>query len=92
MYGGGDAKDGNVEFGYYNADFEAAIKAGDEAATLDEAVTQYQEAEKILAADFPTIPLFVAQNTDYYSENVSNVVLDPFSGEPKLRLLEVTNG
>ena len=92
VYGGGDAKDGNVEFGYYNADFEAAIQAGDEAATLDEAVTQYQEAEKILAADFPTIPLFVAQNTDYYSENVSNVVLDPFSGEPKLRLLEVTNG
>ncbi|MFE7408485.1 ABC transporter substrate-binding protein [Isoptericola sp. NPDC057559] len=92
VYASGDAKNGNVEFGYYSADFEVAIKAGDEAPTLDDAVTKYQEAEKILASDFPTVPLFVAQNTTYYSENVSNVVLDPFSGEPKLRLLEVTNG
>ena len=49
--------DGNTNFGYYNADFEAAIAAGDQAATLDEAVIHYQEAEAILAADFPTVPL-----------------------------------
>ncbi|SKC37818.1 oligopeptide transport system substrate-binding protein [Krasilnikoviella flava] len=92
VYASGDAKNGNTEFGYYSEDFEAAIAAGDEAATLEEAVTHYQEAEAVLAEDFPTVPVVFSVNSYYYSENVSNVVLDPFSGEPKLRLLEVTNG
>ena len=56
--------DGNTNFGYYNADFEAAIAAGDQAATLDEAVTHYQEAEAILATDFPTVPLSFSVERD----------------------------
>jgi len=90
VYASGDPE-GNTQFGYYNADFEAAIAAGDEAATLDEAVTQYQEAEAILAADFPTVPISFSVNQAYYSERLSNVVLDPFSGRVKLRLLVVSN-
>lgn len=91
VYASGDPE-GNIEFGYYNADFEAAIAAGDEAATLDEAVTQYHEAEAILAADFPTVPISFSVNQAYYSERLSNVVLDPFSGRVKLRPLVVTDG
>ena len=80
VYASGNAEEGNTNFGYYNADFEAAIAAGDEAATLDEAVVHYQEAEAILAADFPTMPLSFSVSSVYYSERLSNVVLDPFSG------------
>ncbi|GAA1732004.1 ABC transporter substrate-binding protein [Isoptericola hypogeus] len=90
VYASGDPKNGNTNFGYYGEEFEAAITAGDEAATLDEAVTHYQDAEAALAVDFPTIPVVFSVNSYYYSENMSNVVLDPFSGEPKLRLLEVS--
>ena len=92
MYASGDPEEGNTNFGYYNADFEAAIAAGDSAATLDEAVTAYQQAEQILAADFPTVPLIFSVSSIYYSERLSNVVLDPFSGQIKLRLVEVSDG
>jgi ABC-type oligopeptide transport system substrate-binding subunit len=91
IYASGDAENGNTSFGYYNADFEAAIAAGDAAATLDEAVTEYQAAEAILAADFPTAPLYFSVSSAYYSPRLSNVVLDPFSGRIKLRLLEVSD-
>jgi oligopeptide transport system substrate-binding protein len=91
VYASGDAENGNTNFGYYNADFEAAIAAGDQSATLEEAVTHYQEAEAILAADFPTAPLYFSVSSAYYSERLSNVVLDPFSGRIKLRLLVVTD-
>ena len=92
VYASGNAEEGNTNFGYYNADFEAAIAAGDEAATLDEAVAHYQEAERILAADFPTVPLSFSVSSTYYSDRLSNVVLDPFSGQVKLRPLVVTDG
>jgi ABC-type transport system substrate-binding protein len=91
VYASGNAEDGNTNFGYYNEEFEAALAAGDEAATLEEAVAHYQEAEAILAADFPTIPLVFSINTIYYSDRLSNVVIDPFSGATKLRLLEVSD-
>ena len=41
VYASGNAEEGNTNFGYYSADFEAAIAEGDGAATLDEAVTAY---------------------------------------------------
>jgi oligopeptide transport system substrate-binding protein len=91
VYASGNAEEGNTNFGYYNADFEAAIAAGDQAATLEEAVAHYQEAEAILAADFPTVPLSFSVSAAYYSDRLSNVVLDPFSGATKLRLLEVSD-
>ena len=91
VYASGDPENGNTSFGYYNADFEAAIAAGDAAATLEEAVVHYQEAEAILAADFPTVPISFGVSSVYFSERLSNVVLDPFSGATKLRLLEVSD-
>lgn len=87
VYASGDAKKGNTQFGYYDAEFEKLIKAGDESKDIDSAVVQYQAAEKVLAKDFPTVPVSFSQNLVYYSDRVENVVLDPFSGTPKLRLL-----
>lgn len=90
VYASDDAEEGNTNFGYYNEDFNNAIADGDSAATLDEAVTNYQEAERILAEDFPTAPLFYTNVVLFHSDRVSNVVIDPFSGRAKMRLLEVT--
>jgi peptide/nickel transport system substrate-binding protein/oligopeptide transport system substrate-binding protein len=91
VYASGDAENGNVNFGYYGEEFEAAVRAGDQSGTLDEAIGHYQDAEAALAQDFPTVPLFFSVNSYYFSDHLSNVVLDPFSGEPKLRLLEVSD-
>jgi oligopeptide transport system substrate-binding protein len=90
VYASGDPE-GNTNFGYYNADFEAAIEAGDQAPTLEEAIVHYQDAEAILAADFPTIPLVFSVSSVYYSPRLSNVVLNPFSGATELRLVEVSD-
>jgi peptide/nickel transport system substrate-binding protein/oligopeptide transport system substrate-binding protein len=88
IYGSGP--DGN-NFAYHNADFEAKLADGDRAPTLEEAVTHYQEAERILAEDLPTIPLTWTQSTTFYSDRLDNVVLNPFSGAIELRKLTVTS-
>lgn len=85
VYGNGSPEEGNTNFGYYNQEFMDKLAAGDQAATIDEAVALYQEAELVLAEDFPTIPLSLSNNVTFYSTNVDNVKLDPFSGAVKLR-------
>ena len=50
-------------------------------------MAKYAEAEKVLAGDFPTVPLSFALAVTFHSERVDNVVIDPFSGATKLRLL-----
>ena len=47
--------------------------------------------EAILATDFPTVPLSFGVSATYYSDRLSNVVLDPFSGATKLRLVVVSD-
>ena len=89
VYAGGDPVKGDKSYGFYDAAFDAAIKAGDSAPDLDAAVAKYQEAEKILATDYPTVPVSFSQNVAFYSARLDNVVLDPFSGAVKLRLLTI---
>lgn len=89
MYGGGSAEDGN-SFGYHDEEFEALIAEGDRAEDLDAAVAKYAEAERMLAEDFPSVPISFSQVTTFHSDRVGNVVLDPFSGAVKLRLLELS--
>jgi oligopeptide transport system substrate-binding protein len=88
VYASGDPK-GNTNFGYYNEKFEQKLDEGDESATTDEAVTHYQEAEDILAADFPTVPLYVSNAITFSSERLDNVKLNPFSGAVALRELKI---
>ena len=64
--------------GYSSPDFDAAVA---EAATLqgEEAIEKYQEAEAILAEDFPVIPLWYGRTVAGYSENITEVRFTPFS-------------
>ncbi|CAM5482908.1 Peptide ABC transporter substrate-binding protein OS=Streptomyces antimycoticus OX=68175 GN=SANT12839_061160 PE=4 SV=1 [Streptomyces antimycoticus] len=44
--------------GYANKEFDQLAAKADKAATLDETVKLYQEAEQVLAKDMPAIPLW----------------------------------
>jgi oligopeptide transport system substrate-binding protein len=68
--------------GHSDANFDAAVA---EAATLqgDKASAKYQEAEAILAEDFPVIPLWYVRTIAGYSNNIGAVQFTPF-GTPDL--------
>lgn len=64
---------------YSNPEFDKLLGEADAATDEAEANKKYQEAEKILGEDLPTIPQWY-QNTPYaFSENVDNVKVTPFS-------------
>jgi peptide/nickel transport system substrate-binding protein/oligopeptide transport system substrate-binding protein len=88
IYSSNDPKKGDANFGFYSADFEKSMKAGDAAPDLDTAVKDYQKAEDVLAKEFPTIPLDFSKSVTFYSDRVDNVVIDPFSGATRLRELK----
>lgn len=70
---GASANDGD----YSNPEFDALVK---EAATQqgDEAIATYNEAEKLLAEDMPSIPMWYSSVVAGYSTNVDNVHITPF--------------
>ncbi|GAA2759326.1 ABC transporter substrate-binding protein [Actinopolymorpha rutila] len=88
VYASGDPK-GNTNFGYYDKKFEAKLDEADRAANTADAVKLYQQAEDILAADFPTVPLYVSDSVTFYSDRLDNVKLNPFSGAVDLRILKI---
>ena len=51
---------------------------GNEAASNEEAVELYQQADDILLEDMPIAPMFFGVEQIVHSENVSNVVIDVF--------------
>lgn len=67
---GASSNDGD----YSNAEFDALIAEAARAATPEEGVKKYQEAEAILMKELPAIPLWYPNVTGGYSENVSDVV------------------
>ncbi len=74
-------------YGYSNAEYDKLLAAGDRAATPDEAIKLYQQAEDILTRELPVLPLRYMQNTFGISPRVANVELDPFR---LVRWLKVT--
>lgn len=66
-------------YGYSNAEFDTLVKEGSAAATQDEAIQKYQQAEDILAQDMPVLPLRFGQNNFGHSERVKNVSIDLFN-------------
>ena len=70
---------GSNDSHYDNPAFDALLKQGDTAKTLEESNKFFQDAEKLLVADMPAIPLWYSNATGGYSENVSNVKFDVFS-------------
>ncbi|MEV6299375.1 ABC transporter substrate-binding protein [Actinoplanes sp. NPDC051861] len=73
-------------YGYSNTTFDNLVKEGSSAATPEESIKKWQEAEDILAKDMPVIPLRVGQNVFGYSEKVTNVTVDLFQ---KVNLYEI---
>lgn len=71
---------------YSNPEFDKAVA---EAATLqgEEAIAKYNEAEAMLAADMPAVPLWYGKTIAGYSTNVDNVKITPFQ---TVDLLSVT--
>ncbi|MCX4548457.1 ABC transporter substrate-binding protein [Streptomyces sp. NBC_01387] len=66
------------EGGYSNKEFDKLSANADKAATLDESVKLYQEAEKALIKDMPAIPLWYYKTNAGYSKNVEDVTYDTF--------------
>ena len=79
---GASSNDGD----YSNPEFDALLQ---EAATLqgDEANAKYNEAEALLAADMPAVPLWYGKTIAGYSTKVDNVKITPFQ---TVDLLSVT--
>jgi oligopeptide transport system substrate-binding protein len=69
---------GSNDAHYDNPSFDALLKQGDSAKSLDDSVKLFQDAEKILVTDMPVIPLWYSNVTGGYSNNVSNVKFDVF--------------
>jgi oligopeptide transport system substrate-binding protein len=64
---------------YTNPEFDAKIAEGNQAASPDEAVTSYNEAEDILLQDMPIIPMFYGLSQYVWSDRVSDVSVDVFT-------------
>ncbi|MBP2476325.1 oligopeptide transport system substrate-binding protein [Crossiella equi] len=72
---------------YSNPAVDAKLAEADKAPNEDEAIKLYQEAEKLISNDMPTIPMFVAVGQSAFSKNVKNVTVTPFR---TLDLLSIT--
>ncbi|QVQ53918.1 ABC transporter substrate-binding protein [Spiractinospora alimapuensis] len=64
---------------YSNEDFDDLMSEARGTHDEDDAGELYQEAERILAEDMPTLPIFAGQTVTGYSENMDNVEVTPFS-------------
>ena len=69
---------GSNDSHYDNPAFDALLKKGDTAKTLDESIADFQDAERLVVQDMPSIPLWYSNTTGGYSEKVSNVKFDVF--------------
>lgn len=76
------------EGGYSNKEFDTLAAKADKAATLDESVKLYQDAEAALYKDMPAIPLWYYKTNAGYSANVQGVSYDTF-GKPVYADVEV---
>lgn len=63
---------------YSNKAFDAAIDKANMAPTKEEANKLYEEAEKILVQDMPSVPLFNQNGQAGHSDRISSVKLTPW--------------
>jgi oligopeptide transport system substrate-binding protein len=63
---------------YNNPEFEKLLTQAAAAPSLDEANTLYQQAEALLAQDFPTAPLWYNKTTSAWSDRVTDVQVSAF--------------
>lgn len=75
VYGPGAGAD---NFGYSDPEVDAILQDGNSAATIDEGVALYQEAEDMIFESFPNIPMWYGASIVAFNENVSGAELDLF--------------
>jgi ABC-type transport system substrate-binding protein len=63
---------------YSNPQFDEFVSQGNAAASNDEAVSLYQQAEDVLLEDMPIAPMWFGLEQSVWSENVSDVQVDIF--------------
>ncbi|UED84366.1 peptide ABC transporter substrate-binding protein [Streptomyces profundus] len=66
-----------------NPEVDELFEQGDQAASLEETVAAYQDAEQVLWEEMPAIPLWFQNVNGGYSNNVENVAFDT-AGMPLL--------
>jgi peptide/nickel transport system substrate-binding protein/oligopeptide transport system substrate-binding protein len=66
-------------YGYSNPQFDNLVKEGQQAPSPEAAIAKYQQAEDLLAADLPVLPMRFGQNNFGYSTRVQNVTMDLFN-------------
>ncbi|MDP4506084.1 peptide ABC transporter substrate-binding protein [Nonomuraea turcica] len=62
--------------GYSNKKFDDLIAQGDQAATVEEGLKFYQQADDILNEELPYIPVYFYRNNSGYSTSVKNVKIN----------------
>ncbi|MFC9034711.1 peptide ABC transporter substrate-binding protein [Streptomyces arboris] len=62
-----------------NKDFDDLVDQANAETDKAKAITTFQDAEKVLVEQMPSIPLWYQNGSAGYSERVSNVALNPFS-------------
>jgi ABC-type transport system substrate-binding protein len=73
------ATDAGANFASYSsAAFDRLVAQGNAAATSDEAIALYNQAEDVLLEDMPIIPLFFEVNQSVHSADVAGVLVDAF--------------
>ncbi|GAA2243172.1 peptide ABC transporter substrate-binding protein [Streptomyces ruber] len=65
---------------FSDEEIDKLFQQGDNAATLEESIKAYQEAEKVVLEKMPSIPLWYYRINGGHSENVDNVNVD-FHGD-----------
>ena len=69
---------GSNDVNYSNKAFDAKLAEAAAAPTPDEANVRYQEAEALLATDFPSMPMWSYSVTAGWSDRVTDVKITPF--------------
>ncbi|MGW1792460.1 peptide ABC transporter substrate-binding protein [Streptomyces tubercidicus] len=64
---------------FSNASFDKLVNEANAETDAAKAVSTFQDAEKVLAAQMPAIPLWYQNGSGGYSDRISNVALNPFS-------------
>jgi oligopeptide transport system substrate-binding protein len=64
---------------YSNPEFDELVAKGNAAATNEEAIDFYQQAEDVLLEDMPIIPMDFRKELFVWSDNVDNVNVDLFA-------------
>ncbi|MFF8899925.1 ABC transporter substrate-binding protein [Streptomyces lydicus] len=83
-YSNGSANDGK----FSNPRFDTLVNQANAATDSDAAVAKFQDAERILAQQMPSIPLWYQNGSGGYSERISNVSLNAF-GVPVYNQIKV---